>query len=64
MEKLSPKEMTRCVDEIFDQAWRYREAQSYGELMVAAYNLFGLLHYDFGVEFPPPRFPREADFDF
>lgn len=32
--------------------------------MMAAYNLFGMLHFDFGVEFPPPHSPREANFDF
>ena len=61
MEKLSPTEMTRRIYEIMDQAWIYREAQSYGELMVAAYNLYGLLYYDFGVEFPTYDYPCNAD---
>lgn len=64
MEKLSPTEMTRRIYEIIDQTWEYREVQSYRELMMAAYNLFGMLHFDFGVEFPPPHSPREANFDF
>lgn len=29
--------------------------------MVAAYNLFGLLYYDFGVEFPTHDYPCKAD---
>lgn len=28
--------------------------------MVAAYNLYGLLYYDFGVEFPPHDYPCKA----
>lgn len=59
--KMSPEEMTRRVNEIIDQAWIYREAQSYGELMVAAYNLYGLLYYDFGVEHPTYDYPCKAD---
>lgn len=45
--------MTDQIYEIFDQAWKYREASHYGELLVAAYSLWTLLRYDFGVTEPP-----------
>lgn len=45
--------MTDHIYEIFDQVWKYRESSQYGELMVAAYNLWELLYYDLGVTQPP-----------
>ena len=64
MKKQSPEEMTRRINEIWEQVYIYRECRSCGELLVAVSNLFGLLYYDFGVEFPPTIPPREADFEF
>ena len=64
MKRMHPTEMTRCINEIWEQVYIYRECRSYGELLEAVYNLYGLLHDDFGVEFPPYDCPREDSFDF
>lgn len=51
--KMTPQEMTEVIYQIFDQAWGDRDTTHYGELMVAAYNLWTLLCYDFDVQEPP-----------
>lgn len=61
---MNTEQMTACIYKIMEQVWTERDTQNYGELMVAAHNLWGLLSFDMGCEHPPRELPQEGAFEF
>lgn len=61
---MTEKEMTNRVNEILDCIFTDRNANTYGELMAAAYNLWTFLRYDANCEYPAFVSPTEGKFEF
>lgn len=60
------QEMVDCLGQIFEQAWRDR-SKEYDVVMVEAFNIWTLFHWDFNIEFPVDEAlanPKPGKFDF
>lgn len=55
--KMTIEEMVNCFRIMFSQAVAER-SQDYGVVMEEAYNLWALLYYDLGIEYPPYDLPQ------
>ena len=55
--KMTIEEMVDCFRIMFSQAVAER-SQDYGVVMEEAYNLWALLYYDLGIEYPPDDLPQ------
>ena len=61
---MTEKEMIIRMNEILEQVFADRKANTYSELMTAAYNLWAFLRYDANCEHPAFVPPTEEDFEF
>ena len=55
--KMTIEEMVNCFRIMFSQAVA-ECSQDYGVVMEDAYNLWALLYYDLGIEYPPYDLPQ------
>ena len=55
--KMTIEEMVNCFRIMFSQAVAER-SQDYGVVMEEAQNLWALLYYDLGIEYPPYDLPQ------
>ena len=55
--RMTIEEMVDCFRKMFSQAVAER-SQHYGVVMEEAYNLWALLYYDLGIEYPPYDLPQ------
>lgn len=56
--------MKNRVNEILDCVFTDRNANTYGDLMAAAYNLWSFLRYDANCDYPVFEPPAEGKFEF
>lgn len=56
--------MTNRVNEILGYVFTDRSANTYGELMAAAYDLWAFLRYDANCEWPAFELPTEGHYEF
>lgn len=64
---MTPEELTIMMEEMLGQLITDRKANTYSELMAAAYELWYFLRFDANCEFPPHDFPlpnKDVHFDF
>lgn len=61
---MTTNEMVNCINDIFSQVATERKIRTYGEVMVAAYNLWAFLRFDANCEHPFFDPPKEGTFEF
>ena len=61
---MNQKEIVDKLEEILACVSCSEYTYNYGEIMVAAYNLWGFLYYDMGCEYPSHEPVKEGAFDF
>lgn len=61
---MTEKEMIIRMNEILEQVFADRKANTYSELMTAAYDLWAFLRYDANCEYPAFVPPTEGHFEF
>lgn len=61
---MKPEEMTNLIEEMLGQLFTDPKANTYSELMTAAYNLWAFLRYDANCDYPAFELPKEGHFEF
>ncbi len=61
---MTQKEIVDKLEEMLACVSCSKYTYNYGEIMAAAYNLWGFLYYDMGCEYPPHEPVKEGAFDF